>query len=247
MLLAPADSSVLVVRGGCFGARVVVLCCERVPRAALRRLPDVRAADFFGAGGNGRGADAAKQMALRPLPYDELRVACTFDGRLPRQRSARRPSPRANGSEQMANVLMGRHESTPLTGAHVADVGQHVILPEGSINALVGGVAALAKEQRFKLVHGVLEESAAHWRLAFEEELSDGPSSAAEALQVFSVAQDVLRDHAVLPSFRSYARGGPRFAAVQGDVDGGAEAVARVLVAMQEACTAVPIVAQQTG
>ena len=170
------------------------------------------------------------------LPFDALRPVCHFDDRLVPMRSARRPCPRANASEQMAGLLMGTHESGELTGAHVPRVGQHIVLPEGGADALSGGIAALAKEQRFKLHNGVHTS----WQVAFEEEIidADGSASAQDVLERFSVAADVLRENANRASFRA-PRANRRFAAVQGDVDGGAAAVALVLSAMREACAAV--------
>ena len=170
------------------------------------------------------------------LPFDALRGVCHFDDRLAPMRSARRPCQQANASEQMAGLLMGTHESGELTGAHVPRVGQHIVLPEGGADALSGGIAALAKDQRFKLHNGVHTS----WQVAFEEEIidADGSTSAEDVLERFSVAADVLRENANNASFRA-PRANQRFAAVQGDVDGGASAVALVLSAMREACAAV--------
>ena len=237
MLLAPHEESALVVRGGCFGRKVVVLCCERVPRGSLEQPPTPQPADYFGAGGGGRGPEANLEAMDQLLPWDELRVVCHFDERMPRLRSTRRPSAQANCSDQMASALLGTRERTPLTGAHMPRVGQHVILPEGGTDSLVGGLAALAKEQRFKLHGGIHTQ----WTLAFELEMpgTGKVSSAADALERLDVAVSVLRDNACSSSFRQYERGGPAFAAVQGDVDGGTAAVAHVLAALQEACAAV--------
>ena len=50
----------------------------------------------------------------------------------------------ANASAGMADLLMGTHEQGPLTGAHVPQVGQHIMLPEGSTDVLAGGIAGVS-------------------------------------------------------------------------------------------------------
>ena len=81
MLLAPADDTCLVVRTGTFGAKLVVLCVERVPRAALKPLAAPEPASFFSAGGEGRGGLDVEDM----LPYDVLQNVCHFDDSAPKR------------------------------------------------------------------------------------------------------------------------------------------------------------------
>ena len=237
-MLAPADEAALVVRGGVFGNRVVVLCVERVPRKALRELPAPEPATFYSAGGSGRGHEAARQSVLSLHPYDELRNVCFFDGRREPVRTAKRPMVQANASGAMASLLMGEHENGELTGQHIPAVGQHVMGESGSTRQqLCGGLGMLVKDQRYKLVLGTQTQ----WSLAFEEEVPGcGPGASATDIleQRYPSAMRALRDSSVTPSFFRYSQNGRNFAAVQGDVEGSA-AVGRVLEAMREACVAV--------
>ncbi len=133
----------------------------------------------------------------------------------------------------MADLLMHGHEHNQLTGATVPRVGQHNMTADGD-TALAGGLSALAKDQRYKLVHGTHTP----WSLAFEAEVEGvgGGASADSILQQrFGVAIDVLRNHSESTSFRQYSRSGKSFAAVQGDVEDAGVAAA-ALAAMEEAC-----------
>ena len=238
MLLAPADEQTLVVRAGVFGNKIVVLCCERVPRRALRELQTPQPAQFFGAGAAGRGGEATAESILDVHPYDELRVLSHFDSRRPAVRSAKRPMTQANSSGSMASLLMGEHYNGELTGQHVPAVGQHVMSASGATKPeLSGGLGMLAKDQRCKLVHGTHTQ----WTQAFEMEVQGAGKSAnaADVLELrYGSAMATLRDHSVSPTFHRYQHNGRTFAAVQGDVEGGA-VVARVLEAMREACLAI--------
>ena len=258
MLLAPADDTCLVVRTGTFGAKLVVLCVERVPRAALKPLAAPEPASFFSAGGEGRGGLDVEDM----LPYDVLQNVCHFDDSAPKRRSTKKPMQQANASAGMADLLMGTHEQGPLTGAHVPKVGQHIMLPEGSTDVLAGGIAALAKENRFKLpgtqgmtipanpvsnvpsghVNAHIVRSGVHslWKCSYEEEVViRGCTSAADALERFSMAALALQDDSAPTTYKPFSRNGPRFAALSGDVEGGKAVVDRLLASMQEACEAV--------
>ena len=244
MLCAPADAQTWCVRGGCFGNQVIVLCCERVPRAALAAMapPSPAPASFFSAGGEGRGQHSVHDLNR----WDEVRNVGRFDASRPPLRTCRRAASQANASSQMASLLMGTHEPGELTGAFVPKVGQHLTLPEGGADVLTGGLSALAKDQRHKLVLGTRTQ----WHQAFELEIPDVAmgTSAAELLEErFGVAVAALRDRVSSDSYRAYRmplRGyppGKSFAAVQGDVDkyDGRSAIERTLCAMREACAAV--------
>ena len=118
--MAVVDETRLLLRCGSFGARVVVLCVERI--AANDLSPALHASgDYFGE--EYRSLDTALEL----LPYDELRNVCHFDSRCREIRTARRPSVRANASSQMASLLYGAGEAGQLSGARMPKVGQHVI------------------------------------------------------------------------------------------------------------------------
>lgn len=247
MLLAPHDDTCVVVRGGRFGSHVVVLCVERVPRDKLAKIPKPKPASFFEAGGMGRGADAVASSILDLHPCDELRVVCHFDATRPALRSSKRPMQQANASGQMASLLMGTHEIGELTGQKPPPVGQHVTLAEGGVDVLYGGIGALAKDQRYKLVHGTHTP----WHLAFELEVPPAVIGGADVPmdivleEIFGTASELLLNNAPSLSVRHYLmplRGypaGKNFTSLQGDVQGGGAAVEHVLRSLHEACRAV--------
>jgi hypothetical protein len=190
---------------------------------------------FFGEDGGKRGTSDTFDL----LPWDALRVSNHFDSRNAPMRSTRKPFRSANSSSQMASIILGSGENGDLTGAHRPRLGTHVLSRDGGVDALVGGVGELAKEQLPRLRAG------ARWRPALTLPLREAPSMcrlrSAEVLRRFGDAQRLLRDRSQAASFHtghSPCRG-TDFSYAIGDVSGGAAVVHQLLGAMLEAVEAI--------
>lgn len=139
----------------------------------------------------------------------------------------------------MAGLLLGGSEPGPLSGHRVAPIGRHVIQRGGGTD-LSYGVADVVREQRHRIPVG------ASWRLCFEHTLhitdpvlTSSHFDPAHLLRHrFSLALGLLRDSALSSCYRLKRSPQRLYAYAQGDIEGDAPTVARIIEGMHEACTA---------